>query len=317
MLQIENTAVSRKAVKLRVSEKTVSGKSARKVTTTLRPYLMVAPAMVIFGLFILYPIFYMIYLSFFDWNLIGEKKFIGVKNYTHMFADADFWQVLGNSVYYMVMVVILQMVLSLLLAVYLNKNTRINRILQSIAFTPYITSMVSVAFIWMWMMDSDYGLLNYFLSLFHIPAVGWLSDPKVAMTSLVLVSVWKGLGYNTIILISAMQAVPGYLYEAASLDKTPRWKVFWKITLPMISPTAFFLALMNIIAALKVFETVNIMTQGGPVNSTNTLVYNIYQYGFEYFKIGYASTLGVALMVVIGFFTLIYFKVLSKRVHYN
>ena len=125
MLQIENTAVSRKAVKLRVSEKTVSGKSARKVTTTLRPYLMVAPAMVIFGLFILYPIFNMIYLSFFDWNLIGEKKFIGVKNYTHMFADTDFWQVLGNSVYYMVMVVILQMALSLLLAVYLNKNTRI------------------------------------------------------------------------------------------------------------------------------------------------------------------------------------------------
>lgn len=130
--------------------------------TTLRPYLMVAPAMVIFGLFILYPIFYMIYLSFFDWNLIGEKKFIGVKNYTHMFADADFWQVLGNSVYYMVMVVILQMALSLLLAVYLNKNTRINRILQSIAFTPYITSMVSVAFIWMWMMDSDYGPAQLF-----------------------------------------------------------------------------------------------------------------------------------------------------------
>ena len=104
---------------------------------------------------------------------------------------------------------------------------------------------------------------------------------------------------------------------AAALDKTPRWKAFWKITLPMISPTLFFLALMNIIAALKVFETVNIMTQGGPMNSTNTLVYNIYQYGFDYFKIGYASALGVALMVVIGFFTLIYFRVLSKRVYYN
>ena len=288
-----------------------------KILTAMRPYLMVAPAMAVFGVFILYPIFYMIYLSFFDWNLIGEMKYIGLENYTDMLSDKDFWQVLGNSVYYMVMVVIFQMILSLLLAAYLNRNTRVNRILQSIAFTPYITSMVSVAFIWMWLMDSDYGLLNYLLSLIGLGPVGWLSDPKVAMNSLVLVSVWKGLGYNTIIIISAMQSVPGYLYEAAALDKTPRWKAFWKITLPMISPTLFFLALMNIIAALKVFETVNIMTKGGPMNSTNTLVYNIYQYGFDYFKIGYASALGVALMVVIGFFTLIYFRVLSKRVYYN
>ena len=288
-----------------------------KILTAMRPYLMVAPAMAVFGVFILYPIFYMIYLSFFDWNLIGEMKYIGLENYTDMLSDKDFWQVLGNSVYYMVMVVIFQMILSLLLAAYLNRNTRVNRILQSIAFTPYITSMVSVAVIWIWLMDSDYGLLNYLLSLIGLGPVGWLSDPKVAMNSLVLVSVWKGLGYNTIIIISAMQSVPGYLYEAAALDKTPRWKAFWKITLPMISPTLFFLALMNIIAALKVFETVNIMTQGGPMNSTNTLVYNIYQYGFDYFKIGYASALGVALMVVIGFFTLIYFRVLSKRVYYN
>ena len=288
-----------------------------KILTAMRPYLMVAPAMAVFGVFILYPIFYMIYLSFFDWNLIGEMKYIGLENYTDMLSDKDFWQVLGNSVYYMVMVVIFQMILSLLLAAYLNRNTRVNRILQSIAFTPYITSMVSVAFIWMWLMDSDYGLLNYLLSLIGLGPVGWLSDPKVAMNSLVLVSVWKGLGYNTIIIMSVMQSVPGYLYEAAALDKTPKWKAFWKITLPMISPTLFFLALMNIIAALKVFETVNIMTQGGPMNSTNTLVYNIYQYGFDYFKIGYASALGVALMVVIGFFTLIYFRVLSKRVYYN
>ena len=319
MLQIENTAVPSKVSQRSQAEGTgLKQKSLiRRIAITLRPYAMIAPAMAVFGTFILYPIFYMIYLSFFEWNLIGDKKFIGVGNYTKMFADNDFWQVMGNSIYYMVMVVVLQMALSLLLAAYLNKNTRVNRILQSIAFTPYITSMVSVAFIWMWMMDSDYGLLNYFLGLFGIEPIGWLSDPAIAMTSLVLVSVWKGLGYNTIIIISAMQSVPAYLYEAASLDKTPRWKSFIKITLPMISPTVFFLALMNIIAALKVFETVNIMTQGGPVNSTNTLVYNIYQYGFEYFKIGYASALGVALMVVIGFFTLIYFKVLSKRVHYQ
>lgn len=307
--------VSETPAAVRPAMKQKSG--VRRFFIAVRPYLMIAPAMVVFALFLIYPIFYMVYLSFFDWNMIGEMKFIGVQNYTDMFSDSDFWQVLGNSIYYMVMVVILQMALSLLLAAYLNKNTRVNQILQTIAFTPYITSMVSVAFIWMWMMDSDYGLLNYFLSFFGIDPIGWLSDPKVAMNALVLVSVWKGLGYNTIIIISAMQAVPGYLYEAAALDKTPKWNSFYKITLPMISPSIFFLALMNIISALKVFETVNIMTKGGPMNSTNTLVYNIYQYGFQYFKIGYASALGVALMVVIGIFTLIYFKVLSKRVYYS
>ena len=132
-----------------------------------------------------------------------------------------------------------------------------------------------------------------------------------------LIRAWKEVGWDAILYLAALAAIDETQYEAASLDGAGSWQKFWKITLPMISPTLFFLALMNIIAALKVFETVNIMTQGGPMNSTNTLVYNIYQYGFDYFKIGYASALGVALMVVIGFFTLIYFRVLSKRVYYN
>lgn len=281
------------------------------------PYAMVAPAMVVFGLFTIYPIFYMIYLSFFKWNLIGEKVYIGVKNFTDMFANPDFWQVLGNSLYYMVATVFFSIALALLLAVYLKKDTRINRALQSVVFTPYIVSLVSVAFVWMWLMDSDYGLLNYILELLHLPKVGWLEDPKVAMNSLVLVSVWKSLGYNAIILISAMQAVPGYLYEAAALDRAKPATVFFKVTLPMISPSLFFLTLMNIIASLKVFETVNIMTQGGPMNSTNTLVHELYLYGFSYYKIGYASALGVVLMVVIGLFTIAYFWALGRRVHYR
>lgn len=289
----------------------------RRAGHTALPYAMIAPAMTVFALFTIYPIFYMVQLSFYKWNLIGEKTFIGITNFQNMLQNADFWQVLGNSLYYMAATVGLSMSLALVLAVYLKRDTAINRMLQSVIFTPHVISLVSVAFVWMWLMDGDYGLLNYLLQMVGLPAVGWLEDPHVAMNSIVLVSVWKGLGYNTIILISAIQAVPGHLYEAAALDRAKPATVFFRITLPMISPSLFFLTLMNIISSLKLFETVNIMTQGGPMNSTNTLVFDIYNYGFSYYQIGYASALGVVLMAIIGVFTMVYFRALGSRVHYR
>jgi sn-glycerol 3-phosphate transport system permease protein len=166
-------------------------------------------------------------------------------------------------------------------------------------------------------MDLDYGLLNFLLGLFGIKPVDWLSNSDVALSSLVIVSVWKSLGFNTLILASALHAIPEYLYEAAELDKAKPFSVFRSITLPMISPTLFFLALTNMIAALKAFETVALMTQGGPSNSTNTFVYYIYQNGFQFFKIGYASAVGVIMMLFIGVFTIAYFIVLDRRVHYR
>lgn len=283
----------------------------------LRPYLMIAPSIVIFSIFMVYPIFNMIYLSFFKWDMIGEKVFIGVGNYISMFTNPDFLQVVANSFQYMALTVVSTLLLALLLALFLKKNTRINAILQSAIFAPYVISFVSVSFIWMWMMDSSYGLLNFLLNLIHVPSVRWLEDPKVAIYSLVLVAIWKGVGYNTIIFISGLQSIPTYLYEAASLDGAKPAGVFFKITLPMLSPTSFFLTLVNIISSFKVFETISIMTKGGPMNSTNTLVYYLYEYGFVYYKIGYASSVGVVLMVIIGILTILYFKVLSTNVHYR
>lgn len=289
----------------------------RKRSIRIAPYIMVAPSIIIFLLFILYPILYMMYLSLFDWNLIGPKEFVFLQNFTELFGNSDFWQVMNNSFQYMFFTVTLSIILALPLAVYLNRKDKIGSILQSIVFSPYIVSLISVAFIWMWLMDSDYGLLNYILNLIGIPTINWLGDPKVAMLSLVLVSVWKGVGYNTIILLSSMQTIPQYLYEAANLDRAKKTTVFFKITLPMISPTLFFIVLMNMISSFKVFETVNVMTQGGPMNSTNTLVYDIYQYAFQFYKIGYASAIGVVLMVIIAICTLLYFLLLSKRVYYR
>ncbi len=294
-----------------------SDKAKPKAWKRALPYLMVLPSIALLAAFVLYPIGYMIYLSLFKWNMIGPMVYTGLGNFETLFSDPDFYQVMGNTFQFMFFQVLFSLIIALLMAAYLKADTKANAILQSFSFTPYIVSMISVAFIWMWLMDSDFGLLNFFLGALGMSPVRWLEDPKIAMFSLIMVSVWKSVGYNTIILISAMQAIPGHLYEAAKLDKGRKAKIFFKLTLPMISPTLFFLTLMNIIAALKVFETVNVMTYGGPINSTATLVFDIYQYGFSFYKIGYASALGVVLMGAIGICTALYFAALSKRVHYR
>lgn len=283
----------------------------------LLPYALIAPAMAVFLVFSLYPIGYMVYLSLFKWNMIGPMTFIGMKNYASMLASPEFFQVLGTTLRYMAGSVLASMALSLLLALHLRKSTRLNRFLQASVFAPFIISLVSISFIWMWFMDTDFGLLNYIIGLFGAKPLGWLSDPKVALSSLVIVSVWKSLGYDTLLLVAGLQAIPAWLYEAAALDRASPLTTFRRITLPMLSPTLFFVALTNIIASFKSFETISIMTQGGPINSTNTLVNYIYQYGFQFFKIGYASALGVALMVLIGLFTIAYFRALSRRIHYR
>ena len=184
-------------------------------------------------------------------------------------------------------------------------------------FMPNIVSLVSVSFIWMWMMDEDRGLFNFVLGLLHISPVNWLGDPKVAMTSLVIVNIWKSLGYYVLIFVAALQGIPNYLYEAAAMDKAGKLSTFLHITLPMLSPTLFFLTLTGIIGSFKTFECVSLMTGGGPADSTNTLVYELYQQGFVYYRTGYASAMGVVLMAIVGILTLIYFSVLQKKVHYQ
>lgn len=287
------------------------------VLRKILPYIMIAPAIITSLVFLIYPIVYMFYLSFYNWNMIGEMKFIGLDNYVSLLTDPEFIQVLLNTCQFTFWTVSGSLVLGLGLALYLKNNSRINRMIQTVMFTPYILPMVSIAFVWMWIMDTDLGLLNYFLELFHIDKVMWLGDPEVAMYSLILVNVWKSAGYYTLIFLSALQGIPTYLYEAAELDNAKPAATFFKITLPMLSPTLFFLALTAIIGSFKVFETVNVMTSGGPLNSTTTLVYYIYQYGFQYYKIGYASAVGVILMVIVSIFTIIYFCGFQKKVHYQ
>ncbi|GIO56600.1 ABC transporter permease [Paenibacillus rhizosphaerae] len=284
----------------------------------LRPYSMVAPAIIVFAMFFIYPIFYMMYLSLFDWNFVSPTKtFVGIQNFVDLLSEPDFRQVLSNTTLYTVLTVTLTTGLSLFMAIWLNRSGFFYGLVQGAIFSPHIISLVSISLLWSWLMDPEYGLLNWVIGLFGFGKLEWLSHPSTSLISLVIVAVWKGLGYNTLVFIAGLQSIPQDIYEAASLDRSRPWTTFTRLILPMLSPTIFFLVIINLIGSFQVFETIAIMTQGGPVNSTNTLVYYIYEAGFRFFKIGYASAAGVILLFIVGILTIVYFRLLSSRVHYR
>nr|WP_083580673.1 sugar ABC transporter permease [Parolsenella massiliensis] len=292
--------------------------NAKKVLRALRPYAAIAPSIVILAAFWIYPIFEMGGLSLCEWNLVNpEKVFVGLQNYVTLFQDAQFRQTLVSTLIYMVFTVGLSVVLGMLCALHLKRASRRNRFLQAVIFSPYVISLASISLLWLWIMNRDYGLLNQILSVFGVSPVDWLGDARVALASLIAISVWKSVGYDALILTSALQSVPENLYEAAELDHAKPWATFWKITLPIVSPTLFFLVIVEVISSLKVFETIQIMTQGGPQNATNTIVFSLYQYAFKFYKVGYAAAIGMVLLVLVAIFAVIYFKVLEKRVHYR
>lgn len=283
------------------------------------PYLMVGPAMILLMIFTFYPLVNLVYLSFFDYNLISAPKFIGLKNYKVLFTvKPDFLQALRNTGVYTLVVVFFSLLLAILFAMLLEKDSRINRFLQKSMFTPYLISTVSCAYIWSWIYDADSGVLNAMLSLFGLPLSRWLNDADIALFCVAAVSVWKSLGYYLIIVLASIKAIPVEILEAAELDNTPPVRKFFKITLPMISPQIFFLLITITISSFKVFDLINVMTDGGPGNATNVLVTYIYNYAFKMnAKVGYASAAGTVLLVILMILTYFYFRILSKKVHYQ
>lgn len=283
----------------------------------VRPYLFILPAMVFLGVFVIYPIIDLIIRSFQTWNLVNPPTWAGLKNYQIIFRKRDFLDSLVNTGVYTVFGVSIQLGLSILLAAWLRKSKRLNNFTRTAMFMPHIISLLSVAMVWMWIMDEKTGLLNLVLGWFGVPGLRWLQSSDTAMMSIILVSVWKSLGYHTMIIYAALQGVPSELYEAADLDNAGRLRTFFKITLPMISPQTFMLLITMTIGSFKVFETIRIMTGGGPGSATEVLVYYIYQQAFYYQKVGLASAAGVVLLAIVGVLTAIYFLALSKKVHYQ
>lgn len=286
----------------------------------LMGYLMAMPAIILLIAFTVYPLCYLRYRSFFGGSIISKNpKFVGFENYKALAESADFHQVLMNTAIYTVITVGLTMVLAVIIAVWLNgkRNEKMNGITQTLIFTPHIISMVSVSTLFLWLMDSKNGFLNAILVMLGFEPYTFLASPETALLSVSLVSVWKGLGYYVLLIMAALQNIPTSVYEAAEMDDTPPLRTFFKITLPMISPTILFTSVVAVIASFKVFDSISIMTGGGPVNSTNTLVYYIYDFAYSYGKPGQACAAGMVLLLFVCVVTYVQFLVGKKRVHYQ
>ena len=255
-------------------------------------------------LFILIPVIWTIVMSFTDYDL-NRANFIGIENYKTLFGDAIFKQSIGNTLYYCLLAIVPGMILGLLLALLLNQKIKGRGGFRTLFYLPNIFSMVAVSMAWLYLYDTTAGILNKFLRDIGMRAVPWISSTSMAMISVALMSIWNVTGYNMILFLSGLQGIPDYLYEAASIDGANAWEKFWKITLPMLRPTTFFVFVMACINSFQVFGQVLIVTNGGPMNSTTTIAHQIYKNGFEYYKMGYASAQAVVLMVIIFVITLI------------
>lgn len=286
----------------------------------LAGYLLAAPAVILLLVFTVYPICYLFYRSVMGGNLISRNpEFVGLANYQALFESADFREVLLNTAIYTLITVVMTMVLAVLIAAWLSskRHPRLNQWVQTCLFTPHIISVVSVSTLFLWLMDSKNGFFNAVLNLLGLESFPFLSSPKTALFSLSLVMVWKGLGYYVLLIMAALQNIPASVYEAAEMDDTPAWRTFFKITLPMISPTILFTTVVATIASFKVFDSISIMTGGGPLNATNTLVYYIYDYAYSYGKPGQACAAGVVLLFFVCVVTWLQFRISKKSVHYQ
>lgn len=294
------------------------GKRLATIKRTLVGYAFLTPASAIMILFIFVPVIMAFYLSLFEWDLIGSMKFVGVRNYTRVFQSNDFLIAVRNTFYFVVVQLPLDFGISLGVAMLLNQKIRGLSFYRTVFFTPVITSTVAVSAVWMWLYDPFDGLFNYLLEFVGLGPFGWLNDPKMAMLSVIIMSVWKGLGYNVVLFLAGLQNIDPSLYEAAAIDGAKPFQQFRFITLPQLSPTMYFVLIMGVINSFKVFTQIDVMTpKGGPLKSTLVIVYLIYMRAFNSFRFGEASALSVLLFVFILALTLLQRFFLEKRVHYD
>ncbi len=289
----------------------------RNRVQSLQGLFLVLPIVVGTAIFNLYPAFYSFYLSLTDWDLITSSDFIGLENYVKMFQDEMFYITLKNTAIFALGSIPLAMAAGLFLAILVNQKLRGTLFYRAIYFVPVVASQIAVAMIWRWLYNTDYGLLNVLLTKIGLSPISWLHTEGWAMFAVVIVSVWKTMGYNMILFLSGLQNIPEELYESAKIDGANRWAQFRNITLPLLSPTTFFILIISIIGSFQVFALLYVMTGGGPGFSTTVFVYYLWQNAFNYFKMGYGAALAFVLFVIIGLITIFQWRMSKRWVHYS
>ncbi|MDR3626394.1 MAG: sugar ABC transporter permease [Ignavibacteriaceae bacterium] len=265
------------------------------------PYLLVAPYILHFLLFVAFPVVFSIVLTFHEWNIISPMKFIGLANYTRLFQDKFFSQSLVNTIIFLVIHIPLQIIIALVLAEALNQKIKFSGFFRAAFFLPVIVSGVVVTILWQQLYGFDTGLFNKILTAIGLGRIGWLVDPSWAMPSIAIMATWKNVGLYIILFLVGLQTVPPQYYEAADLEGANHWQKFFNITLPMINPTIFMVLVLSTIGGFSLFIEPYVMTGGGPLNSTLSAVLYIYKQGFFYYHMGYSATLGLFFaMLILG-----------------
>lgn len=284
-------------------------------------YLMILPAIAFLSVFVIYPMLHLIQLSLYTGNANNPyKKFVLFENFRQiLFVKPDFMIAVRNTAVYTVSMVVLLIFFAVIFALWMYKDRAINRVAQTVFFTPHLVATISCAFIWSWLYNSNsYGLFNSILALFGINPIRWLDTTDTAMLSVIIMNIWKGIGYYALIVMSALKAIPVEIYEAAKLDNASPLKVFFKITLPMLSPQLFFMLITITTGSFKVFDSIRIMTNGGPGRSTQVMTMYIYDYAFQRNNtLGIGAAAGVVLMLILFLITILDFKGFERRVHYQ
>lgn len=275
-------------------------------------WVFILPALVGTLIFIIIPVICSFGLSFAKWDLLNPIQFVGLANYREIFSEALFYKILLNTVVFAIATSVLGVIIPLVLACILNSKVRGSEFYKTAYFLPFITPMIVIGVVWEWIFDPNIGLLNHVLHL-HI---NWLYDTHFAMPALIIVSVWKLIGYNMVIFLSSLAGISQSMFEAAKIDGANELQTFKNVTVPLLSPTIFFVVIITAISSFQVFDLIYLMTQGGPLNSTNVLVYAIYQNAFEYFNVGKASAIAYVLFVIILVLTLVQWN-LRKKLVYN
>lgn len=281
-------------------------------------YLFILPIIVAFSLYTIYPMVDAFMISLTSWNGYAPvKEFVGTRNYVRLARDPVFWGVLKTTAYYTASHLPLTMGAGLILALLVNQKLRGRAFFRTLYYSPSITPTIAASIVWIFILNGDWGVLNWLLSLFKIHGPNWLKDPNWALPAVVLFGMWKGSGYHMVVLLAGLQTIPESLYEAARIDGAGRLALFRHVTWPLLSPTTFFLFIQTIISSFQVFNSIYVMTQGGPLKATTVMVYLIYQSAFENFEMGYACALAYALFAVIFVLTIIQFRTVGRRVHYE
>lgn len=277
-------------------------------------YLFLFPSLAVFIVFIIYPIGFSLWSTFTNWSLIQSAKYVGWANYIRLWNDERFWNAVYNTIVYTIGVVPVGTALSLLLAVALNQNIKGTKFFRTVIFLPVVASTAIIAIVWTFLFDPQIGLFGYYLSKIGITMGAWLREPDRAMLAIIIVSIWKNVGFNMVIFLAGLQGIPYSLYEAARVDGANRLQMFRYITLPQLRPTTVFVVVMSVLSSFQVFDQIYVMTRGGPLYRTETLVQYIYHHGFTTFQMSYGATVAMFLLVVILALTILQLRLFDRPV---